>query len=257
MAKPIDYERKNRIISHVVNNGHAKVNELATLLGVTTETIRKDLAYLHDKKILEKGHGIVTPSSSYLENPYAIKEGMEVEAKTQIAHLAANLIPEKGIVFLDSGTTVAQLAKQLNLRNDLTIITNSVIAAQLLQDTGNKLLVTGGELRQASFSYVGTWARKALQQIKVDIAFMGCDGFHACGPSISSFRELDVKEAAMESAKRSVLLADSSKFKQTGMYLYSSFGEFESLVIERPLIQEEQEFLPESLRILHPLREQR
>lgn len=252
MAKPIDYERKNRIISHVVNNGHARVNELAELLGVTTETIRKDLAYLHDKKILEKGHGVVTPSSSYLENPYAIKEGQDVEAKTQIAHLAANLVPEKGVVFLDSGTTVAQLAKQLNLRNDLTIVTNSMIAAQLLQNTGNKLLVTGGELRQASLSYVGHWARKALQQIKVDVAFMGCDGFHAEGPSIRSFRELDIKDAAMESAERSVLMADSSKFQQTGMYLYSSFDAFEAFIIERALTNDEQIRLPETVSILHP-----
>ncbi|MDZ6245635.1 DeoR/GlpR family DNA-binding transcription regulator [Klebsiella pneumoniae] len=252
MAKPIDYERKNRIISHVVNNGHAKVGELAQLLGVTTETIRKDLAYLHEKKILEKGHGVVTPSSSYLENPYAVKEGQEVESKTQIAHLAAGLVPQKGVVFLDSGTTVAQLAKQLNLRSDLTIVTNSMIAAQILQNTSNQLLVTGGELRQASFSYVGNWARKALQQIKVDIAFMGCDGFHTDGPSIRSFRELDIKDAAMESAERSILLADSSKFQQTGMYLYSSFDAFETFVIERAPTREEQALLPDSLKILHP-----
>ncbi|NDL62004.1 DeoR/GlpR family DNA-binding transcription regulator [Acerihabitans arboris] len=252
MAKPIDYERKNRIISHVVANGHAKVNELAELLGVTTETIRKDLAYLQEKKILEKGHGVVTPSSSYLENPYAVKERKDVEAKTQIAHLAASLVPEQGVVFLDSGTTVAQLAKQLNLRNDLTIVTNSMIAAQVLQDTGNQLLVTGGELRQASFSYVGSWAIKALQQIKVDIAFMGCDGFHDGGPSIRSFRELDIKEAAITSAKRSVLLADSSKFQQTGMYLYAPFESFDVFIIERALNAEEKQYLPDSLNMLHP-----
>lgn len=86
--------------------------------------------------------------------------------------LAASLIPERGVVFLDSGTTVAQLAKQLNLRDDLTIVTNSMIAAQILQNTRNQLLVTGGELRQASYSYVGSWARRALLQVKVDIAFM-------------------------------------------------------------------------------------
>lgn len=252
MSKPVDFERKNRIISHVVNHGHARVNELAELLGVTTETIRKDIAYLHEKNILEKGHGFVKPSSAYLENPYADKEGQAVEAKTQIAVLAAELIPEQGVVFLDSGTTVAQLAKQLNLRHDLTIVTNSMIAAQMLQNTGNKLLVTGGELRQASLSYVGNWALRAISQVKVDIAFMGCDGFHSEGPSIRSFRELDIKDAAMASASRSVLLADSSKFQQTGMYMYSAFDAFETLIIERALHQEERDLLPESLNLLHP-----
>lgn len=252
MSKPIDYDRKNRIISHVVANGHSRINELAELLGVTTETIRKDIAYLHEMKILDKGHGFVTPCSSYLEDPYVSKEKLEIEAKVQIALLAANLIPQHGVVFLDSGTTLAQLAKQLNLRSDLTIVTNSSLAAQMLHDTSNQLLVTGGELRRASGSYVGNWARKALQQIKVDIAFMGCDGFHEEGPSIRSFRELDIKDTAIGRAKMSVLMADSSKFRQTGMYMYSSFEAFDSLIIERPLSKEEKNFLPDTLKTLHP-----
>lgn len=252
MARPIDHDRKNRIINHVVSHGHVKVNDLAEMLGVTTETVRKDIAWLQEMKILEKGHGFVTPSSSYLENPYTVKEGKDIEAKTQIALLAAGLIPERGVVFLDSGTTVAQLAKQLNLRNDLTIVTNSMIAAQILQNTRNQLLVTGGELRQTSYSYVGSWARRALQQVKVDIAFMACDGFHREGPSIRSFRELDIKETAMSCAKMSVLMADSSKFQQAGMYMYSSFSAFDSFIIERPLKKEEKILFPETLKMLHP-----
>lgn len=252
MTKPKDNERKNKIINHVVTNGHAKVNELAELLNVTTETIRKDLAYLQEKNILEKGHGVVTPSSSYLENSFAVKEGEHAEAKTQIAQLASTLIPQNGVVFLDSGTTVVQLAKLLNLRSDLTIVTNSMIAAQMLQNTGNQLLVTGGELRQASFSYVGNWARKALNNIRVDVAFLSCDGFHEEGPSIRSFRELDIKEAAIQSAKQSILLADSSKLTKTGMYCFSPFSSFNTLILERELKTEEKLFLPDSLLISHP-----
>lgn len=252
MAKPRDHERKNKIIHHVVAHGQAKVNELAELLGVTTETIRKDLAYLQEKNILARGHGVVTPSSSYLENPFAVKEGEHSDAKVQIAQLAATLIPENGVVFLDSGTTVVQLAKLLNLRRDLTIVTNSMIAAQMLQNTGNQLLVTGGQLRQASFSYVGNWARRALLQIKADIAFLGCDGFHAEGPSIRSFRELDIKETAIASAQRTVLLADSSKFSQTGMYCFAPFDAFELFVTERTLNDGERRFLPDPLKVLHP-----
>jgi len=238
VTKPKDNERKNKIINHVVTNGHAKVNELAELLNVTTETIRKDLAYLQEKNILE--------------NSFAVKEGEHAEAKTQIAQLASTLIPQNGVVFLDSGTTVVQLAKLLNLRSDLTIVTNSMIAAQMLQNTGNQLLVTGGELRQASFSYVGNWARKALNNIRVDVAFLSCDGFHEEGPSIRSFRELDIKEAAIQSAKQSILLADSSKLTKTGMYCFSPFSSFNTLILERELKTEEKLFLPDSLLISHP-----
>lgn len=113
------------------------VSELAKHFDVTTETIRKDLIYLDEKQILTKGHGVVTASSSYLGNPFAIKENENIEAKTRIAEIAAKQIQESGVILLDSGTTVMHLAKLLNLRDDLIIITNSMIATQILSSSKN------------------------------------------------------------------------------------------------------------------------
>lgn len=66
------------------------------------------------------------------------------------------------------------------------------------------MLVTGGELRHNSFSYVGNFALQAIKQIKVDIAFLACDGFHENAPSIRSYREIEIKQAMLKSANKSI-----------------------------------------------------
>ncbi|CUH96043.1 hypothetical protein P22_2131 [Propionispora sp. 2/2-37] len=250
MAKPINNERRNQIVNYVITNGTATVNELSERFKVSTETIRKDLSYLHENNILSKGHGTVTAASSYLENEFALKEQESLDAKIHIAQRAATQVPQNGVVFLDSGTTALQLAKILNLRNDLIIVSNSAIAAQVLSTSANQILITGGELRKKSFSYVGNWALQAIKQIKIDIAFLSCSGFHADGPSIHSYRELEIKQAIMTSAKKTILMANTGKIGKESLYRYATFSAFAFMITERKLSPEERKHFPETLTIM-------
>lgn len=250
MAKPINNERRNKIVNYVITNGSVTVNELAEKFNVSTETIRKDLSYLHENNILSKGHGTVTAASSYLENEFALKERESLDAKIHIAQRAATQVPQNGVVFLDSGTTALQLAKILNLRNDLIIVSNSAVAAQVLSTSANQILITGGELRKKSFSYVGNWALQAIKQIKIDIAFLSCSGFHADGPSIHSYRELEIKQVVITNAKKTILMANTEKITTESLYRYASFSAFDLMITERKLSPEERRHFPETLTIM-------
>nr|WP_241391591.1 DeoR/GlpR family DNA-binding transcription regulator [Yersinia frederiksenii]ULG19916.1 transcriptional regulator [Yersinia frederiksenii] len=252
MARTVDIERRNKIINVVLTNGSAKINELAQMFNVTTETIRKDVMELHEKNILQKGHGIVLPASSYTENPLPYKISENADAKAKIANYAASLITEKSVVYIDSGTTVLQLANVLNIFESLTIITNSMMAANALSNSKNQLLVTGGELRPKSYSYVGAWTQRVLRQSRIDIAFMGCDGFHTNGPTVGSYRELEAKEVVLNQASKSILLADTSKLTKQGLYCYCMFNELDMIIFERSLTNEEKESVPHSVEI-YPL----
>ncbi|MBV8043922.1 DeoR/GlpR family DNA-binding transcription regulator [Pluralibacter sp.] len=249
MARPVDIERRNKIVNVVLTNGGAKINELAKMFDVTTETIRKDVAELHEKKILQKGHGVVLPASSYIENPLPYKISEHSDAKSRIANYATSLIADKKTVFIDSGTTALQVANVLNMFEDLTIVTNSMMAANALSESKNTLMVTGGELRPKSYSYVGAWAQRALRQIRFDIAFMGCDGFHPNGPTVGSYRELEVKEVVREQTREVILLADTSKLSVQGLYCYCSFDELDMIIFERNLTNNEKQTLPSSVNI--------
>lgn len=104
------------------------------------------------KNIINKGHGDATISSTYQENPFDMKVYTHIESKAKIAEKAVGLIPEGGVVMVDSGSTNMQVAKLLNLKNGLVVVTNSLSAAQVLSGTSNQLLVIGGELRSKSLS---------------------------------------------------------------------------------------------------------
>ena len=144
MAKPIDTDRRQKIVQYVMSHGKARVAELAEAFNVSGETIRKDLNELHNRNILHKGHGIVLPASAYLENVYARKAARHQEEKSRIAALAESLIPSEGVIYLDASSTVARLASLLARHRDLTIITNSMSSAQALAGSDNQVMVTGG-----------------------------------------------------------------------------------------------------------------
>lgn len=250
MAKPINNERRNKIVHSVIKKGSATVNDLAKEFGVTTETIRKDLTYLHENNILSKGHGVVTATSSYLENEFALKENKNIESKIRIAEKAAAQIPQKGVIFLDSGTTAVQLAKILNLKKDLIIVSNSAVASQTLSSSANQILIAGGDLRKKSLSYVGIWTTQAIRQIKIDVAFLSCSGFHEDGPSIDSYRELEIKQTVLKSANKSILLANTHKFEKQSLYNYAPFSAFAMLITERKLTPDERNKFPDTLDVL-------
>lgn len=188
-------------------------------------------------------------SSSYLERHFDEKLLDNVDKKFKIAKKAVEMIPDKGVVILDSGTTVLQIAKLLNSRNNLVIITSSLIVAQVLQNTKNKLIVTGGELREKSMSFVGYLAASALDSVHADISFIGCDGFHKNGPSSRSYRELEVKQRIFQNSKEVVLVTDSSKFNVDGLYRFATFDQINHLITDTGINEKHLKLLTKNIEV--------
>ncbi|MCD2348356.1 MULTISPECIES: DeoR/GlpR family DNA-binding transcription regulator [Clostridium] len=188
-------------------------------------------------------------SSNYLERHFDDKLLENIDKKFKIAEKAVKMIPEKGVVILDSGTTVLQIAKLLNLKSNLVIVTNSLIVAQALENTKNQLIVTGGELRKKSMSFVGYLATKAIKSIHADIAFIGCDGFHVDGPCTRSYRELEVKQRIFENSKEVVLVTDSSKFSMDGLYRFATFDQINNLITDINVTEEQLQLLPSNIEV--------
>ncbi|MDT8719363.1 DeoR/GlpR transcriptional regulator [Clostridium sp. 19966] len=187
--------------------------------------------------------------SNCLESHFDDKLLKESDKKFKISQKAVKMVPERAVVILDSGTTVLQIAKLLNLKNDLVIITNSLIVAQALENTRNRLLVTGGELRKNSMCFVGNWATKAIESIQADIAFIGCDGFHKDGPCVRSYRELEVKQRIIENSKKVVLAADASKFNIEGLYRFATFNQINHLITDSSISNEQLQSLSKQVEV--------
>lgn len=231
MRKQLTAERRQEIAQLLLRNGNLKASELAAQFEVSTETIRKDLIYLEEQGIAKKSYGGAIACSELLERPVALKEMENMSVKTDIAHRALDLIPEKSVILLDAGSTTYALAKLLTLRNDLTIFTNSVTILSLLSDSDNQIFALGGRVRGSSKGIVGSWTIQALQSLHIDTAFLGSDGFrNLAGPSTASYEEAEFKQAVLSCSNRTVILSDHTKFFSNSLFQFASWKEIDTLI---------------------------
>jgi DeoR/GlpR family transcriptional regulator of sugar metabolism len=239
VSRSLADERRNKIAQMIVAEGSVKIGRLAEMFDVSTETIRKDLIYLEEKGIVKKGHGGAIASNELTERPFSIKAFENVHLKSKIAQKAIELINENSIIILDPGSTTLSIAKMLNLKENLTIVTNSLKIAETLSATNNKIFTTGGELRPISFAMVGNWAIQSINSIRADIAFLGTDGFLGrSGPCTGSYEEVSVKQAILKNCKTSIVVCDSSKFTREGIFQYASWNEVDFVITDSGVSKE-------------------
>ncbi len=240
MKKRLTAERRNEIAQLLLRNGNIKAGELAIQFDVSTETIRKDLIFLEEQGIARKSYGGAIASTELAERPVALKQMERMDIKTAIAHRALKLIPEKGVVILDAGSTTYALAKLLTLKNDLTIFTNSLIALNLLSDSPNQVFALGGRIRESSKGTIGVWAIQALASLHADIAFLGTDGFKdLAGPSSASYEESELKQVMIAHSEKTVILCDHTKLRSNSLFQFCDWSEVYALIINQPEAPEE------------------
>jgi DeoR family transcriptional regulator of aga operon len=213
-------ERRQHILAVIQNEGRVLVGALSKQLGISQITIRKDLDYLQSRGLVERTHGGALPvQAGALADPsLQEKEKQHHNEKQRIAAAGVKLVQEGQCVMLDSGTTTTAVARALKKFNSLTIITNGVNIAAELTATNFEVILTGGTLRKNSFSLVGPLAEDVLREMHADILFLGVDGFDVnVGPTTPNVLESSVNRHMVESAKRVVVVCDSTKFKRKSL----------------------------------------
>ena len=206
-------EREQRILSLLRQADVMSVGELSSALGVSQATLRRDLNSMHERGMLSRFHGGATLNANVAqEQVFSDKEQLLGEEKGRIAEAALQLIADHDKIYLDGGSTVLHLAKLLTAKKDLTIVTNSLMAAFVLMESGHRLILTGGEFRALSRTMVGPLSAQILNGLTVDKAFMGTLGLTlADGLSTSDTGEAFTKRCAMQRARQVILLADHTK----------------------------------------------
>ena len=206
-------EREQRILQLLKANEVMTVSAISQRLGASEATVRRDLQSMHERGLLERIHGGATYKSERVSEPlFKDKESLNADAKTAIAVSALELIKDNDTIFIDGGSTLLKLVQLLDERRNLTVVTNSLMAAALLMESGHKLILTGGEFRAISRTLIGPLSAGVLNEIAVDAAFMGTLGFTVDdGMSTTDANEAFTKSLAMKRARKVVLLADRTK----------------------------------------------
>lgn len=210
-------ERRQHIFSLIQKDGRALVADLARRLGISQITIRKDLEYLQSRGLIQRTHGgALLPQNGTLSDPsLPEKQDRNTQQKLRIAAAAAEMVEEGQCIILDSGTTTTLIAQALKRFAHLTVVTNAINIAAELTSTDFEVILTGGTLRKNSHSLVGPLAEDLLAEMHADILFLGVDGFDVeGGVSTPNVLESRVNRAMVRSAKRVIVVCDSTKFSR-------------------------------------------
>ena len=230
-------ERQHAIAALVSDRGRVSVTDVAERFGVTTETVRRDLALLERAGMVRRVHGGAVPAGalSLVEPGLGERHGTRAEHKRKIAAAALDLLPDvDGSVLLDGGSTTAALAELLPPERRLLVATNSVpIAARLSAAPGVTLHVLGGRVRGVTQTAVGESTVRALEHLRVDVAFLGANGITARhGFSTPDETEAATKRAIVRAAQRAVVLADSSKLGREHLVRFATVDDVDVLVTD-------------------------
>ncbi|MEM9631124.1 MAG: DeoR/GlpR family DNA-binding transcription regulator [Pseudomonadota bacterium] len=194
--------------------GSCRVSFLAKKLGVTLETIRRNLRTLEDRKIVRKVHGGVHLVEDILEPTFESRLDKKVHAKEALARAVAKTVSDGDSIFLDIGSTTAYVALALKNHRNLFVLTNSVFVAQTLSTrNGNRVFMAGGELRAHDGGAFGVEAQDLVRRLNVNFAVFSIGAINADqGFMLHDLQEANLANIAIGNAQVRIVVADGEKF---------------------------------------------
>lgn len=228
-------ERHTLILTTARAAGRVEVQQLATELDVTPETVRRDLTVLERMGLLRRVHGgaVVVERIGY-EPALAQREHELGAEKDRIAKAALDELPDGGSVLIDAGSTTVRLAELLPPDREMVVVTHALPVATALAGLPLVTLhLIGGTVRRRTLAAVGTWAQQALAGIRVDVAFLGTNGLTVeDGLSTPDLAEAAVKRALVAAAARTVVLTDHSKIGRTELAVVAPLSRVDTVVTD-------------------------
>lgn len=203
-------------------------------MGVSEDTIRRDLRELAQEGLLQRVHGGALPASPAITD-FAGRELLAPQGKIAIGRIAAGMVRPGQVIILDGGTTARQVARHLPLELKATVVTHSpTIALELVNHPDAEVILIGGRLFKHSVVAVGAAAIESIANLHADIYFMGVTGVHPkTGLTTGDFEEAAVKRALSQAAAETIVLASSEKLNAASPYAVVPLNEISGIITER------------------------
>jgi len=208
-------DRRDKILQRIQSKGSVRVDELSEEFDVSTVTIRNDLDFFEEKGLIHRTYGgALLLNNIYKDPSIEEKRKINIEEKRRIAKYAGEMIKDGESIILDSGSTTREIATQLKGQTNITLMTNSInIALELAAEDELEIMMTGGVLREKSYSLVGPEAEHAMQNYFFDKLFLGVDGMDIDhGLTTSNPLEAKLNKVMVQRSNTVIAVTDSSKF---------------------------------------------
>ncbi len=224
-------DRHQRILSMLAANRQVSANDLADMLNVSRETVRRDLLALAETGQVNRVHGGAVLPETRSEEPFRQRMTAKRRDKSEIARTAARLIRPGQTIMVDAGTTTAIFARELAKLSDVSVITNSLDIATTLQGAGREVLLLGGRMAADVPATVGELTLSEIRRFHADLCFSAPVAVHpAMGAFFYDLQEAEIAITMVAQARRSVLLADQGKLGETSRVRSWETGEIGTLV---------------------------
>lgn len=227
--------RQSEILRILDAEGMVSNARLASALGVSAETVRRDVRALADGGTVMRLHGGVGLAGQGGEAPFRARMRENAGAKQAIALALAATVQNGDSLMMDTGTTTSFVARALAGHRRLTVVTNSTDAARTLAGgEGNRVFLAGGALRADSGAVLGSEAIRFVQGFSVAHAVISAGGVE--GGEITDFdpEEADFARAVLDRGARRVVVTDATKFDRRGLVAVARLEALDLLVTDAP-----------------------
>jgi DeoR/GlpR family transcriptional regulator of sugar metabolism len=215
-------ERQKQIFSLLVRQGRLSVAEIVDQFSISHATARRDLETLALQGKAQRVHGgVIAVDQAPPELPILERGSEQPDEKARVGRAAASLVADRETVFLGSGTTVLEVARNLRDRQNLTVITNSLPVLNMLAGrAGITVISLGGMLRESELSFIGHITEQALTEIRVDKVFIGTRGLSLeHGLTNDYLQETLTDRAIMKIGSEVIIVADHTKVNRVSTVL--------------------------------------
>ena len=230
----LNKDRQNIIIDMLNQDKSVQIPDLAEKFNVSIATIRRDLRELEEQNLIKRIYGgAVLPEKPTLQ-PYFPRANRHKEEKSLLGAVAASLVQEGETIVLDIGTTVLEVAKNIKNIQNLMVISNSLPILTELEPCSNiQLFSMGGQLNANMHALTGYIAEQTLNNFCVDKAFIGVAGI-SMEYGLTNFNQESAQlcAATIRRAKKSILVADSSKFGMTNFAVVGSLNCVDTVITD-------------------------
>ena len=228
-------ERQKQILSLLTRQGRLSVNEIVEQFSISVATARRDLESLAAQGKAERVHGgVIAIEQAPPESPILERESEQADEKSRIGLAAAELVADKETVFLGSGTTVLEVARNLRNRKNLTVITNSLPVLNALAGAeGVTVLCLGGMLRNSEMSFIGHITEQALSEVRADKVIIGTRGVSLeHGLTNDYLQETLTDRAIMKIGRDVIVVADHTKVNRVATALLAPLNSMQTFVTD-------------------------
>jgi len=243
------YRRWNQLLELLAAEGQLQVDHAALMLGVSSATIRRDFDNLASQQMLARIRGGAVARGVTYDLPLRYKSERYPSEKQRIGEMAAKLVQPGQVVGLNGGTTTTEVARALAVRDDLpspnggpamTVVTNALnIATELAVRQHIKIVVTGGVARPQSYELTGPLATGVLDQVSIDVAFLGVDAIDpSAGAMAQNESEASINRLMARQASKVIVVADSSKAGRRAFARICAPSEIDVLVTDTGLAED-------------------